>query len=33
MNEIVLGDVSVTRVMEYFGSVELSPSTFFPDSS
>ncbi len=33
MNEIVLGDVSVTRVMEYFGSVELSPATFFPDSS
>ena len=32
MNEIVLGDVSVTRVMEYFGSVELSPASFFPDS-
>ncbi|KAA0098759.1 MBL fold metallo-hydrolase [Mycolicibacterium sp. P1-18] len=32
MNDIVLGDVSVTRVMEYFGSVELSPATFFPDS-
>jgi glyoxylase-like metal-dependent hydrolase (beta-lactamase superfamily II) len=33
MNEIVLGDVSVTRVMEYYGSVELSPRTFFPDSA
>jgi glyoxylase-like metal-dependent hydrolase (beta-lactamase superfamily II) len=33
MNEIVLGDVSVTRVMEYFGSVELSPRSFFPDST
>ncbi|GAB7066069.1 MBL fold metallo-hydrolase [Mycobacterium hodleri] len=32
MNHIVLGDVTVTRVMEYFGSVELSPATFFPDS-
>ena len=32
MNDIVLGDVSVTRVMEYFGSVELTPVTFFPDS-
>lgn len=32
MDQIVLGDVSVTRVMEYFGSVELSPATFFPDS-
>jgi glyoxylase-like metal-dependent hydrolase (beta-lactamase superfamily II) len=33
MEQIVLGDVSVTRVMEYFGPVGLSPSTFFPDSS
>jgi glyoxylase-like metal-dependent hydrolase (beta-lactamase superfamily II) len=33
MDQIVLGDVSVTRVMEYFGPVGLSPSTFFPDSS
>ena len=32
MDEIVLGDVSLTRVMEYYGSVELSPETFFPDS-
>lgn len=33
MDEIVLGDVSVTRVMEYYGSVDLSPETFFPESS
>lgn len=32
MNEIVLGDVTVTRVMEYYGSVRLSPQEFFPDS-
>jgi glyoxylase-like metal-dependent hydrolase (beta-lactamase superfamily II) len=32
MNNIVLGDVTITRVMEYFGSVEMSPQTFFPDS-
>ncbi|MDF1900776.1 MBL fold metallo-hydrolase [Mycolicibacterium smegmatis] len=32
MDEIVLGDVSVTRVMEYYGSVEMSPETFFPES-
>lgn len=32
MNEIVLGDVTVTRVMEYYGSVEMSPETFFPES-
>lgn len=31
MDEIVLGDVSVTRVIEYFGSVELSADTFFPE--
>ncbi|OBK90763.1 MBL fold metallo-hydrolase [Mycolicibacter sinensis] len=31
MNEIVLGDVSITRVVEYYGSVALSPSDFFPD--
>lgn len=33
MDEIVLGDVSVIRVKEYYGSVELSPGTFFPDST
>ncbi|MGV9799056.1 MBL fold metallo-hydrolase [Mycobacterium sp. NPDC003449] len=32
MNQIVLGDVTVTRVMEYYGSVEMSPETFFPES-
>ncbi|WP_280436252.1 MBL fold metallo-hydrolase [Nocardia carnea] len=32
MHDIVLGDVTITRVMEYFGSVEMSPETFFPDS-
>lgn len=33
MNEIVLGDVTVTRVMEYYGSVRLSPQEFFPEST
>ncbi|MEW2482334.1 MBL fold metallo-hydrolase [Mycobacterium sp. NPDC049093] len=32
MSEIVLGDVTVTRVMEYYGSVRLSPQEFFPES-
>jgi glyoxylase-like metal-dependent hydrolase (beta-lactamase superfamily II) len=32
MNSIELGDVTITRVMEYFGPVEMSPETFFPDS-
>ncbi|ONI66793.1 MBL fold metallo-hydrolase [Kribbella sp. ALI-6-A] len=32
MDQISLGDVTVTRVKEYYGSVELSPATFFPDS-
>jgi glyoxylase-like metal-dependent hydrolase (beta-lactamase superfamily II) len=32
MDQITLGDVTVTRVKEYYGSVELSPETFFPDS-
>ncbi|WP_410586666.1 MBL fold metallo-hydrolase [Amycolatopsis sp. lyj-23] len=30
--QITLGDVTVTRVKEYYGSVELTPSRFFPDS-
>ncbi|MDY7084114.1 MAG: MBL fold metallo-hydrolase [Actinomycetota bacterium] len=30
---IELGDVSVTRVWEYYGSVEMAPHTFFPESS
>ena len=33
MSEIVLGDVTVTRVMEYYGSVRLSPQEFFPEST
>ncbi|MEV0698324.1 MBL fold metallo-hydrolase [Saccharopolyspora sp. NPDC050389] len=32
MREIVLGDVTITRVVEYFGSVEMSPEDFFPES-
>ncbi|MFD7921889.1 MBL fold metallo-hydrolase [Streptomyces sp. NPDC059740] len=32
MNTITLGDVTVTRVREYFGPVDLTPETFFPDS-
>ncbi|MFV8171494.1 MBL fold metallo-hydrolase [Mycolicibacterium peregrinum] len=33
MSEIVLGDVTVTRVMEYYGSVRLSPQEFFPEGT
>lgn len=29
---IELGDVTVTRVWEYYGSVEMTPEAFFPDS-
>ncbi|GAB3644530.1 MBL fold metallo-hydrolase [Glycomyces tarimensis] len=32
MHEISLGDVTVTRVTEYFGSVEMPPAVFFPES-
>ncbi|MEV0050747.1 MBL fold metallo-hydrolase [Saccharopolyspora shandongensis] len=32
MREIVLGDVTITRVVEYFGPVEMPPDTFFPES-
>jgi len=32
MDQITLGDVTVTRIKEYFGSVELSPAEFFPES-
>ncbi|MER7052500.1 MULTISPECIES: MBL fold metallo-hydrolase [unclassified Streptomyces] len=32
MEQITLGDVTITRVWEYFGSVEMTPDTFFPDS-
>ncbi|MEV6715338.1 MBL fold metallo-hydrolase [Lentzea sp. NPDC051208] len=33
MDTIELGDVSVTRVWEYYGSVEMTPEVFFPESS
>ncbi|GCD97837.1 MBL fold metallo-hydrolase [Embleya hyalina] len=33
MEQITLGNVSVTRVWEYYGSVEMTPDTFFPESS
>jgi glyoxylase-like metal-dependent hydrolase (beta-lactamase superfamily II) len=32
MHEIVLGDVTVTRITEYYGSVGMTPETFFPES-
>ena len=32
-DEIVLGDVTVTRIKEYYGSVEMTPAQFFPDST
>ncbi|PRY41383.1 MBL fold metallo-hydrolase [Umezawaea tangerina] len=32
MDQITLGDVTVTRVKEYFGSVEMTPAEFFPES-
>ncbi|MFI5782054.1 MBL fold metallo-hydrolase [Nocardia sp. NPDC051570] len=32
MHDIVLGDVTITRITEYFGSVEMSPDTFYPES-
>lgn len=31
METITLGDVTITRVREYFGSVDMTPATFFPD--
>ncbi|MBQ0927054.1 MBL fold metallo-hydrolase [Saccharopolyspora endophytica] len=31
MQEIALGDVTITRVVEYYGSVEIAPADFFPD--
>lgn len=33
MDQIELGDVTVTRVKEYYGPVQLSPADFFPDST
>ncbi|GAA0934589.1 MBL fold metallo-hydrolase [Pseudonocardia zijingensis] len=32
MDQITLGDVTVTRVKEYYGPVGMSPAQFFPDS-
>jgi glyoxylase-like metal-dependent hydrolase (beta-lactamase superfamily II) len=33
VEHIELGNVSVTRVWEYFGPVDMTPTTFFPESS
>ncbi|MFH8760535.1 MBL fold metallo-hydrolase [Streptomyces atroolivaceus] len=33
MEQITLGNVSITRVWEYYGSVEMEPHAFFPESS
>lgn len=32
MEQITLGNVTITRVWEYFGSVGMTPDTFFPES-
>ncbi|AQW48728.1 MBL fold metallo-hydrolase [Streptomyces violaceusniger] len=32
MQQITLGDVTITRVEEYYGPVDLSPRAFFPES-
>ena len=32
-NQITLGDVTITRIWEYYGSVEMTSETFFPESS
>ncbi|MFI6170621.1 MBL fold metallo-hydrolase [Nocardia sp. NPDC051052] len=32
MEQITLGDVTVTRIREFYGTVEMSPDQFFPDS-
>ncbi|MEU4450414.1 MBL fold metallo-hydrolase [Nocardioides sp. NPDC023903] len=32
MEQINLGDVTITRVWEYYGPVEMTPDTFFPGS-
>jgi len=32
MEQINLGDVTITRVWEYYGPVEMTPDTFFPES-
>lgn len=33
MDQIELGDVTVTRIKEFYGSVEMSPTDFFPEST
>ncbi|MEY9484415.1 glyoxylase-like metal-dependent hydrolase (beta-lactamase superfamily II) [Streptomyces calvus] len=33
MEQLTLGNVSITRVREYYGSVGMEPHAFFPDSS
>lgn len=33
MNHLMLGDVSVTRIWEYFGPVDMRPEEFFPEST
>ncbi|MGP3922165.1 MBL fold metallo-hydrolase [Streptomyces sp. 8N616] len=32
MQQIVLGDVSITRVAEFYGPVEMTPEVFFPET-
>ncbi|MGW2231214.1 MBL fold metallo-hydrolase [Streptomyces formicae] len=32
MDQITLGDVTITRIREYYGPVDMSPDTFFPQS-
>ncbi|MBU3867009.1 MBL fold metallo-hydrolase [Streptomyces sp. 4503] len=32
MQQITLGDVTITRVEEYYGSVDMTPRAFFPES-
>ncbi|MCP9625189.1 MBL fold metallo-hydrolase [Nocardia otitidiscaviarum] len=32
MEQITLGEVTVTRIKEFYGTVEMSPGQFFPDS-
>ena len=31
MEQMKLGNVTITRVWEYYGSVEMTPDTFFPE--
>ncbi len=33
LDQITLGDVTITRVWEYYGSVEMTPEQFFPETS